>query len=337
MYSGLLYKFSVNRSLTGEERAGQLKQKVRLEIVPHDQLSVIKLNSTYLETVDKWFAWKGTISALMLPAIGLFGAAYVFMMYVTFTRERSIIQNDWIMAIGVSMMTFVFLGWVIWMFRRESFAFTHYPMRFNRKSGEVHIFRTDGTVMSAPWDKIFFAFGTLDRQRGREVRGHVIAADGSTVQETFALSHSFQLQIFEVSPGKFAAYDRVSAHWEFIRRYMAEGPQAVESEVRQCMPVHARRESPAAGMRRILANSSTRAELWVMFIPSVLSGLARMVAMRTSKIPQWPTKIDAACPIAQDDPYAIEGDLNCVRVAVFPEAARAAGVGTKPHQQAHPV
>jgi hypothetical protein len=329
MYSGLVYKFNVNRSLSGVERAEQLKQKVRLDIVPHDQLSVIKLNSTYLETVDKWFAWKGSISALMLPMVGVVGAAYIFMMYVTLTRVRSLIDNDWIMLVVVTMMVLPFLGWAVWMLRRESFAFTHYPMRFNRKSRMVHIFRTDGTVMSVRWDQIFFTFGKLDQQRGREVRGHVMAADGSTVKETFALSHCFPLQILEASPGKFTGYDRVSAHWEFIRRYMDEGPQSVESQVQQCMAVHARRESPGAGMRRILANSSTRAELWVMFIPAVLAGLARTVAMRTSKIPQWPAKIEAACPIAQDDPYAIEGDLNYKRVAVFPEAARAAGVGFK--------
>ena len=326
MYSGLLYKLPVNRPLTSTERTERLKQKVRLEIDPRDQLDVIKLNSTYLETVDKWFAWKGSVSAFMLPATGIVGALYAFLIYVTLTRE--LLENHWIMFAGLSVTALPFLWWVVWLFCRESFAYTHYPMRFNRKSRKVHVFRTNGTVMTAHWDKIFFTVGYLSQQRCMEVRGHVLAEDSVTVKETFALSSSGHHQLKEVSPGKFTTYDPVRAHWEFIRRYMEEGPQAVERKVRQCVGIHARRESPGSGMRRVLANNSPGPEFWIMFIPSVLTGLARIVAMRTSKIPQWPANIDAACPVSQDDPYAIEGDVNYAPVAVFPEAARAAGVGS---------
>lgn len=44
--AGLIGKFKVNRSLTGLETEKNLKQKQRLQLDPHYQLSVIKLNST---------------------------------------------------------------------------------------------------------------------------------------------------------------------------------------------------------------------------------------------------------------------------------------------------
>jgi len=48
--------------------------------------------------------------------------------------------------------------------------------------------------------------------------------------------------------------------------------------------------------------------------------------MRTSKIPVWPDEVERECKIEIDDPYAIIGDENGDRVAVYPDAAAAAGV-----------
>ena len=61
-YSGLIEKYKVDRSLSDEERALRLLQDVRLAVEPHYQLSVIRMNSTFLESVDKWFAWRGMIT-----------------------------------------------------------------------------------------------------------------------------------------------------------------------------------------------------------------------------------------------------------------------------------
>lgn len=52
-YAGLIRKYPCNRPLTELERAHQLKQKIRLPLHPHYQLSVIAMNSTCLESVDK--------------------------------------------------------------------------------------------------------------------------------------------------------------------------------------------------------------------------------------------------------------------------------------------
>jgi len=163
-----------------------------------------------------------------------------------------------------------------------------------------------------------------------EVRGHVLAADNSTIVESFALSYSGVLTARDLDPAttRYSDQDFVRGHWEFVRRYMEDGPPAVAEHVGFCMPLDGRRETAMGGIHRVLANFSGGS--WVMIAVMapfcVLIGVARIFAMRTSRIPQWPAEIDAACAVEVGDPYAIAGDSAGNRVAVYPEAAEAAGV-----------
>ena len=58
-------KYPVDRRITRQECDDQLHQKQHLDIEPAYQLSVIRMNSTYLELVDKYFGWKGFITTFM--------------------------------------------------------------------------------------------------------------------------------------------------------------------------------------------------------------------------------------------------------------------------------
>ena len=328
-------KYRANRPLTEKERAYHLKQHQRLNVEPHYQLSVIKLNSTYLETVDKWFAWKGSISAI---------AIVVFTMFV---GTLGTISLSWLLeAVGGTSEDSAYwlansagmavlgacIGWcAVWLLRKESFALTHYPIRFNRKTRMVHVFRTDGTVLSVPWDEVFFTLEHMVQWNEFEVRGHVLEPDKVTVRESFALSYLGSLSHMDADPNctEFSSQDFVRANWEFVRRYMEDGPQAVAGQVQFCMPVATRRESVMVSAQRVFANiAGAPLPLFLMLFPfcAVIS-LFRLIAMRTSKVPQWPKEIDAVCAIEPNDPYAIEGNAGGDRAAVFPEAALAAGVG----------
>jgi hypothetical protein len=327
-YSGLVIKFKLNRSLNELEQSLHLKQDVRLAIEPQNRLSTIKLNSTYLEVVDKWFAWKGALSAFVLGFICLFGAAYVWLVYAPFTRERDFSSGDAALLIFVSCLILPFLTVLIWLLCKESFAYTHYPIRFNRKTRMVHVFRPKGKILSVPWDEVFFTVAKLNQRLECEVRGHLLSSDGKTVRDTFAFSHAAYISDLRVSPGQITFADSVRGHWEFIRRYMEEGPQNIESEVKTLMPVDARRETFSEGMQRVFANTadSHRFLYFLMYIPSIISGIVRAFAMRTSKIPQWPKDVDAVCVVEPGDPYAIVGGSHGIRIVVFPDDARAAGV-----------
>jgi hypothetical protein len=227
-YIGLIAKYCVNRSLTDKEQEDQLRQDQRLNVEPLDELCVVKMNSTYLESVDKWFARKGGLTASILMGAAMFIAFVGWLMYYTEAKGEPRASGDFLVML---LMMSPVLVLVIWISRKDTFGYTHYPMRFNRKTRMVHAFRSNGTVLSVPWDQVFFTLGSLPESQEWDVRGHILERDSLTVRETFALSCVGPLltQIFDPARDQFFAREIVRAHWEFIRRYMEDGPQSITS------------------------------------------------------------------------------------------------------------
>src|SRR5690606_20426299 len=182
--------------------------------------------------------------------------------------------------------------------------YTHYPIRLNRKTRNVYVFRADGSVLTVPWDKLFFTLDFEQTVSGRmwENRAHVLESDGKTVRETFTLG--------VWSTGSAGGLRKLRSHWEFYRRYMDEGPKAVAKHVKHCMPVDSKRESIRFGFERIFVESAAGLEnpltvvLWLLMLPlNLLSVLGRWIAMQTSKIPKWPVDVEAANVVDPGDPY----------------------------------
>lgn len=94
------------------------------------------------------------------------------------------------------------------------------------------------------------------------------------------------------------------------------------------MPVDGRTETAIGGMHRVFAEFSGSSWIALLMIaPFCLAVcVGRVLAVRTGRIPQWPQEVEEACAVEEGDPYAIAGDAAGDRVAVFPEAANAAGV-----------
>ena len=70
----------------------------------------------------------------------------------------------------------------------EVFRYTHFPIRFNRGNRMVYVFRTNGTVLSAPWDDIFFTLEFSGPAKLGNIQGHILDKRSQRVQETFAFS-----------------------------------------------------------------------------------------------------------------------------------------------------
>ena len=163
--------------------------------------------------------------------------------------------------------------------------------------------RLNGTVFTVPWDKVFFTTG-LSHPKGPTkawyISGHVLADDGVTVLETFCL------------PASHLVREELSRHWEFIRRYMEEGPEAVVDAVDICMPVDGRREGYTFGLLRLLMNfSGSTIFLFPLTFPVCLVlSVSRYIAMQTSKIPTWPAEVEALCRIDPDDPVNLSAATN---------------------------
>ncbi|QYF91737.1 hypothetical protein KY495_13105 [Massilia sp. PAMC28688] len=333
-FTGLIAKYPVNRPLAEQERALQLHQKQALHVEPHYQLSVIQMNSTFLESVDKWFGWKGatTIFSLVALAMIIGTCAPIAAMWLleglgvlpSRLDTATLLAGSAGMAVIATLCALIF-GWTLC---RESFACTHYPIRFNRKARLVHVFRLNGTVLTAGWDQIFFTMGHLPQWNEWEVRGHILAADKVTVLETFPLSYVGEFDLQGVKAGRRLQQDFVRGHWEFIRRYMEDGPQAVSAQVQFCMPIDREKESLANSVERVFANiaGAPAALRWILWPWCLMVAIGRVFAMRTCKIPHFPADVEAVCRVDIDDPYAIRGDATGNRIPVFPAAAASAGV-----------
>jgi hypothetical protein len=334
-FSGLVVSYSKQRLLTDLERNHRLDQKRPLNVEPHSQLSVIRMNSSYLESVDKWFAWKGLLTAVgsIVTCIFLYGVFAVGFQSVGAAWGQMSADDkfeEFTLSLVIVLLSVppIWLG--IWLMRKETFRYTHYPIRFGYKTRMVHVFRTDGTVLSVPWDEVFFTLGHLKQWNEWEVRGHVLESDKCTVKETFALSYNGSLVSADSNPQAvdFSSEDFVRAHWEFIRRYMEDGPQKVLGQVQVCMPVGKQKERFRVGAERVFANfSGAPWPLYCLVSPfCVVVSIFRWLAMMTNEVPNWPDDIEDSTKIEINDPYAIEATSTGERILVFPEAALAAGV-----------
>jgi hypothetical protein len=294
-YTGLVQKYPVNRPLRDEERALQLRQAQRLEIETSSQLCVIRMDSTFMEIVDQYFSWKGMVT--VIPVAGGSMALWTYLNMLHFSAVTpGRMETDWPWLLGMGLGLFAFLGFLYWAARFECFRYTHYPIRFNRQTRMVHVFRVDGTVLSVPWDKVFFCLGRLYQARFWSIQGHVLADDGITVLETFSLS------IFG-----YGERDReVLKHvWEYVRRYMEEGPAYLSDRMKAVLPIADARESFMFGLHRTMSAESLLLVPVYLFIYPF-----RWIAMHTSKIPRWPQAIEAQCRSEPGDPYLRDASMN---------------------------
>ena len=288
--------YKVNRPLTQAERANHLAQKKRASDFVRDELSVIKLNSTYMELVDRWYAIKGWNALFTLIAGGLL--LFFFIGSIVLLVDDYEEPAAW----GVTIFAVVSCGGLLWFtvqaFFVEAFALTHYPIRLNRKTKKVHAFRPDGSIIEADWRKLFFCVGEGKiplHSDTYDIRAHVLDEDGETVRDTFTLAYCDLGNKSSVYPV-----------WEYIRRYM-ETKTGVEENWRYSeffMPLDGRREGLVFGIVRVFVKATGRPSMQLLFSP-VLSALVigRWIAMYTSRIPQWPAEIEARYAIDPDDPY----------------------------------
>lgn len=295
-YTGLIIKYPVNRALTDAERDRHLKQKIHLDVDPVSQLSVINANASYLELVDKFYAWKGLLTTFAVAAIALFASGLAFVMIdELFVHQASAEQPLWFLMFVCALFGAAIAG-MIWLARKEAFAFTHYPIRLNRVTRDVHVFRLDGSVLTASWDDIFFCLASLP-QGAWEIQGHILDQSRQTVVETFALS--------VWGAGKSDA-QQLMRFWEFARRYMEESPDGVLGQDLVLLPISRQKESVGFSFRRMQAEAGGNPAIaFLLGCIALLLLPGRWLAMRTCKIPKWPDEIEANCKVPDNDPFAI--------------------------------
>ncbi|WP_156292771.1 DUF6708 domain-containing protein [Serratia oryzae] len=305
-YYGLFPKFKLNRPLAEGEKEHQLKQGRYIDlgtqsIIPDNK--VISISSSYLELVDKYYSAKGFIS--LIGAFGFFSCSLMLIL----TCIDTLPNIEWRLSTSTKLFlsfSFLLVPAIILTFKilkTEWFAWTHYPVRFDRKNRLVHVFRLDGSTYSVPWDSVFFTSGLNHRKEFNKdyyISGHVLADDNQTVIDTFCL------------PATHSDRRELERHWEFVRRYMEEGPESVIGVVNFCLPIAKKREGFRFGLLYLLSGCNG-APLFLFpffFVLFFIFSVPRYIAMVTSKIPVWPESIESLCKVAADDPYLVDASSN---------------------------
>ncbi|QOY62970.1 hypothetical protein INQ40_01315 [Lysobacter sp. H21R4] len=281
--------------MSDDERRNQLKRETKVSEAPQDWLSVIKLNSTCLELIDRWYSIKGwwTWMGSMIAAPCLWAMATFGLMGIERNDPAS-----WIFTIFVFLFSGILAFISLSMVRTEAFRQTHYPIRLNRKTRRVYAYRPDGSIIAVNWDDLFLCVVENELTMGQtsyDVRAHVLADDGETVVDTFTLAYAYL--------GERAGLMRL---WEYIRRYMEapDGPQQSYNTTEICMPINGRKEGVVFGLVRTFALMVKWPALQLLASPLwALTTWGRWIAMATCKVPFWPAEIEAACQPDPDDPY----------------------------------
>lgn len=292
--------FLVNRPLNSYEQEQHFDITRRASNHVHYDLSLVKLNSTFIECVDKWYSMRGFVamagavfSGVLLWAIG--GWIYLAT------------QDGDYSSLFLLILPLGILWFVAKFFMSDAFTYTHYPIRLNRKNRQVYAFQRDGTVLKAGWNDFYWTiYNTKLGLAGGDlnIMGHLLDKDGTTVKESIALS-----MVDAGEPGR----QNLLQFFEFFRRYMEEGPGPV-IEALKPMPlimlpgIDHEKETWQFGWGYLTDSLKGMPVLQVLlqifFLPI---SLFRWIVMRTSKIPRWPQWVEDECAVDPDDAWVRDG------------------------------
>jgi len=293
----------VNRPLTWAEQEKHLPQKKPAPIpVAWPQLSLIRMNSTFVEFADRSFLRKGLGTFLFCFLVGVCYYAVITILLLMIEKWNTVSADNFtpmLLSTGFGFLLFSILAILITpLLFIEAFNYTHYPMIFNRKTRMVHVFLQlrKGEILSVPWDNLFFN-GTHPKDKGDyNIAGHKMSEDGKTVLETFTLpthdQHDSEFRFFE---------------WEFIRQFM-EGDDRKVAELAKLVVdtacVNGRRERFFEGLwQSFAAFGGGRLYFSIPLSPLILmQAIGRQIVMWTSKFPYWPKEIMDTCQFSPDDP-----------------------------------
>lgn len=293
----------------------QLHKHTRQDIELFPNRTVVQFNSTYMELIGRNDNRRGDAVAWVggLLILGGWMTLGFGMMFIS-----SIINGDpsWFTII---MLCFT-LGMVLMdlfmllVLSTEMFTVRYFPIRFNRRTRQVHVWQANRQVDTFDWDELHFFITTL--KDGYDLRGVVLAEDDNkTITKLFALP---------VVPNALPwNYDN---HFEFIKRYMSGDEQDLieaKNAIRYIYPIHEKCESPIVSLKRVFLHefytSDKSLELprqssdlkidivLILFLPIIgLRYIGRVISMLTCYRPKFSAQIEAQSQIDPQDPH----DLN---------------------------
>ena len=287
MYSGWVIKWRVNRNVSEEEYASGLLMKPLEGACSDDKGTLTAFNSTYVEFVDRRFRLRGGFGTMIATVWFLFSLFFIFFAWLGLPHQ----EFDEIIGVIVISSVSLLSGFISWYVlpRLDFFNCTNYPVRFNRRTRMVYVYRSsrDGGILAIPWGEGFFHVGKgLRNKYLLDLRCHVL--DDNMVSDTFVVGAYFDDETI------------IRNLWTFICKYMDEGPDAVRPRhlMISTKPTWKNCYIFIAGNMRLYSSMKR-----FLFAPVLLlfAGF-RWLVMVTCRPPVWPQVIEDACRIDEIDP-----------------------------------
>lgn len=313
-FDGWITRYKINRPIFESEAKVRLDQKQPVKLPPIVN-GVFRLNSVFIECVDRFFYLRGYAVMGGLPIAALTVWASIALMLLANEPLYSGDKPPVEVAAVVLFFSFIFFVLFVLLLKfvlfREFFCYTHYPIRFNRVLRKVYVFRHNGNggVVELSWDKAYWFVGRSKFGGGYiyDLRCHSLSVDG-VVDFTFAVGGAFDSQA------------EVLQHWEMIRRYMEGSPAelpfpplmlvlSTEPTWRNCITIQVGGASGHSPVFMLLTLP------WAFF---------RWISQITCRRPCWPDEVEAECQIPIDDPYRLPEPASSGEVIGLDEVSEAA-------------
>ena len=286
------------------------------QLYPHRQ--VIRFNSTFVEVMDSWEFIRGRATALALPMwAALFFAISMFLFAIYSLYFK---QVYW--SIGIISCLTIGLVYLFYsnykMAKYDLFGYTHYPIRFNRKTQKVYAFSPQQQkIIELNWQDL--RFSAVKDDFDIELRASLVNADNIVEEE---IIFPFITKIY----GK----ELVDQHLAFFKAYMqGDDLKSINAAIPEFFDVYNRKETFKESFERVYMQfdgeeiiQQTRPAEPDNGIATVAFALFPLIILRRlglyfSKIPQWPTHIEKECQIDIKDPYDSTGKQRHLAPLVF--------------------
>ena len=215
-----------------------------------------------------------------------------------FNTDKSVGIDGWLFGALIVCLWFV-MNYYLWKYtwrwiRVELFTQRHLIARFNRKTRQVYVNRPDyaGGIVTLPWEAVIPAINPEDPDF-MGIGGFLLLAFPS---EHTGAGYDEVLMLGRPMHGN----DELVGFWEFIRRYMEEGPQAVPKPKR-LLPLSPTPIEPIRATLRFMSgfwrNGGKIAAVVTGTLLSpliLLHALCHWISLLLCWAPRWPKEIQEA-------------------------------------------
>lgn len=192
-----------------------------------------------------------------------------------------------------SVTTWFYLKYGFRFTRLEMFTSRHLLIRFNRKTQQVYLHRPPccGGIVTLPWDGITSSGTALNLPRVSQIEVPLMLSWTSRVTGT--------LQTELVCVGKpTLLQSEIRDEWEFIRRFMDEGPQGLpRPRITSHFPWPWQAFTPQfEGLEKYFRDSSITIKIGLVLISPafLIFGLGHWLSLMLCWKPRWPKVIRQA-------------------------------------------